>query len=166
MASGTGLLDRSLGAWSEGFGAQLGIELDRLPEIVDDEEPIGRFSPTASRRWPSFAHIDWFAAWGDGACGNVGLGAEGRDTVALMIGTSGALRAVIPDPDPAIRAGLFAQRLGAGSVVGGQLSEGGGTIAWASRLLGRPSGRSGGSGRGVRARGARADGPPVRLRRA
>jgi sugar (pentulose or hexulose) kinase len=32
---------------------------------------------------------------------------------------------------------LFAYRLGAGSVVGGQLSEGGGVLAWASRLFGR-----------------------------
>jgi len=33
--------------------------------------------------------------------------------------------------------GLFAQRLGPGAVVGGQLSEGGGTLSWASTLLRR-----------------------------
>ena len=38
---------------------------------------------------------------------------------------------------PALPAGLFAQRLGARTVVGGQLSEGGGTLAWASALLRR-----------------------------
>jgi gluconokinase len=57
-----------------------------------------------------------------------------------MVGTSGALRAVVADPAPTIPAGLFAYRLGAGAVVGGQLSEGGGTLAWVSRLLGRSRG--------------------------
>jgi gluconokinase len=57
-----------------------------------------------------------------------------------MVGTSGALRAVVTDPAPTIPAGLFAYRLGAGAVVGGQLGEGGGTLAWASGLLGRSRG--------------------------
>ena len=54
-----------------------------------------------------------------------------------MVGTSGALRAYVADPAPPLPAGLFAYRLGAGTVAGGQLSEGGGLLAWASRLLGR-----------------------------
>jgi sugar (pentulose or hexulose) kinase len=54
-----------------------------------------------------------------------------------MVGTSGALRAFIADPAPTITPGLFAYRLGAGTVAGGQLSEGGGLLVWASRLLGR-----------------------------
>ena len=71
-------------------------------------------SATASRRWPQLAHVSWFAAWGDGACGNVGLGADGPGKAALMVGTSGALRAVVADPAPHVPAGLFAFRLGAG----------------------------------------------------
>ena len=54
-----------------------------------------------------------------------------------MVGTSGALRAVVADGGAGLPAGLFAQRLGARTVVGGQLSEGGGTLAWASALLRR-----------------------------
>jgi gluconokinase len=105
--------------------------------LVGDDEPIGRLSGTASRRWPRFAHVAWFAAWGDGGCGNVGLAAAGPGKAALMVGTSGALRAVVADPAPSIPAGLFAYRLGGGALVGGQLSEGGGMLAWASRLLRR-----------------------------
>jgi gluconokinase len=67
----------------------------------------------------------------------VGLAAAGPGKAALMVGTSGALRAVVADPAPPVPAGLFAYRLGPGALVGGQLSEGGGTLAWASRLLRR-----------------------------
>jgi gluconokinase len=140
MASGTGLLDRAGGGWSEELLGQLGIDPGDLPPLVGDDEPIGRLSPTAARRWPQLSAASWFAAWGDGACGNVGLGAAGPGKAALMVGTSGALRAVVTDPAPPILAGLFAYRLGAGAVVGGQLSEGGGTLAWVSGLLGRSPG--------------------------
>jgi gluconokinase len=137
MASGTGLLDRAAGAWSEDLLGQLAIEPGDLSPLVGDEEPIGSLAPSAARRWPQLSDASWFAAWGDGACGNVGLAATGPGKAALMVGTSGALRAIVADPAPPIPAGLFAYRLGPGAVVGGQLSEGGGVLAWASRLLGR-----------------------------
>jgi gluconokinase len=137
MASGTGLLDRAAGWWFEELLGQLDIDPGDLPPLVADDEPIGRLSPNAARRWPSLAKASWFAAWGDGACGNVGLAATGPGKAALMVGTSGALRAVVADPAPPVPVGLFAYRLGEGAVVGGQLTEGGGTLAWASHLLGR-----------------------------
>jgi len=137
MASGTGLLDRARGTWSEVLLAQLGIDPSDLPALVGDDEPIGRLSATTSRRWPQLAHLSWFAGWGDGACGNVGLAAAGRGTAALMVGTSGAMRAVLADPEASVPPGLFAFRLGTGTLMGGQLSEGGGLLGWASQLLRR-----------------------------
>ncbi|MEK6192522.1 MAG: FGGY-family carbohydrate kinase [Chloroflexota bacterium] len=137
MASGTGLLDRAQGTWSSELLEQVDIELGDLPPIVADDEPLGRLSAASAQRWPQLAHLSWFAPWGDGSCGNVGLAATAPGRAALMVGTSGALRAFIADPAPPITPGLFAYRLGAGTVAGGQLSEGGGLLAWASRLLGR-----------------------------
>ena len=135
MASGTGLLARADGTWSDNLLGELRLESSQLPTLVADDEPLGTMGPTASDRWPTFAHIAWFAPWGDGACGNVGLGAAGPGKAALMVGTSGALRGMVADPAPAVPEGLFAYRLGSGSLVGGQLSEGGGLLAWASRLF-------------------------------
>ncbi len=137
MASGTGLLDRASGEWWAEIFDRLSVEPGQLPEIVADDGPIGPLAGTAARRWPTFAHLTWFAAWGDGACGNVGLAAIGPGHAALMIGTSGAIRAIVPDPAPAIPPDLFAYRLGPGALVGGQLSEGGGTVASITRLLRR-----------------------------
>jgi gluconokinase len=137
MASGTGLLDRASGGWAEPLMEQIGVDGDELPAIVNDDEPIGRLSGAAARRWPQLARLDWFAAWGDGACGNVGLRATCDGKAALMVGTSGAVRAIVGEPAPAVPDGLFAYRLGGEALLGGQLSEGGGLLAWAGRLLGR-----------------------------
>ncbi len=137
MASGTGLLDRARGSWAEGLLEQIGVAPSQLPAIVGDDEPVGPLAGAAADRWPSFAKASWFPAWGDGACGNVGLGAVRPGSAALMVGTSGALRTVVPVPAPAVGPGLFAYRLGDGTLLGGQLSEGGGVLAWASQLLRR-----------------------------
>jgi gluconokinase len=137
MASGTGLLDRARGTWSSRLLADLDIDDGDLPPIVADDAPLGRLSAAARRRWPRLAHLSWFAPWGDGVCGNVGLGATAPGRAALNVGTSGALRAFLADPSPPIPPGLFAYRFGTGTVAGGQLSEGGGVLDWASRLLGR-----------------------------
>ena len=111
--------------------------------------------------------IGWFAAWGDGGCGNVGLAATGRGTAALMVGTSGALRAVVDGRRhrPSRRA---CSPIGSApaTVVGGQLSEGGGTLTWVSTLLGRSRARARASGRRPRRRRPRPHRPAVHLRRA
>lgn len=139
MASGTGLFDRAQGAWSKELLDHLSIESTDLPSLVDDDEAIGRLKAKAATRWAPLAHVTWFAPWGDGACNNVGLSTSGPGMAALMVGTSGAMRVLVDDPAPAIPSGLFAYRLGPGAVVGGQLSEAGGLLAWASRQLGRSS---------------------------
>jgi gluconokinase len=137
MASGTGLLDRAKGTWAGGMLEAVEVGPGDLSPIVADNEAMGPLSSAAVARWPRLARVPWFGAWGDGGCGNVGLGATGPGRAALMVGTSGALRTIVHNAAPALPAGLFAQRLGPGTVVGGQLSEGGGTLAWVSRLMGR-----------------------------
>ena len=137
MASGTGLLDRVTGTWAGTILDAVHVDAGQLPPIQPDDEAVGPLSRSSAQRWPRLAGFGWFAAWGDGGCGNVGLGATGNGKAALMVGTSGALRAVVSEGVPTLPAGLFAQHLGAGTVVGGQLSEGGGTLAWTSRLLRR-----------------------------
>lgn len=137
MASGTGLLDRAHGTWSLRLLEHLAVEAGDVPPIVDDEEVLGRLSGEASRRWSELAHVSWFAPWGDGSCANMGMGAAGPGRAGITVGTSGAMRSFIADPAPSLSSGLFGYRLGAGTVAGGQLSEGGGVLDWTSRLLGR-----------------------------
>ena len=137
MASGTGLLDRARGTWSEALLGQLGIDPSQLPALVGDDEPIGRF---VRRRIPALA-----AARARFLVRRVGRrrlrqrgtrcrrsrkgGPDGRH---LWRPPSRRRRSCPVDPHWPVR--LSSRRRSHG---GGQLSEGGGMLAWASRLLRR-----------------------------
>jgi len=122
IASGTGLLDLS-GGWDEELLDVLGLEAERLPRI--SEEPIG----------------DWFPAWLDGCCSNLGAGCTGRKRAALMVGTSGAMRILYETERPQPRPGLFLYRLDKRRVVeGGALSDGGNLSGWLDNTLADGSG--------------------------
>jgi gluconokinase len=83
--------------------------------------------------------IPWFPALGDGACDNVGSGCTTRDRFALMVGTSGAMRAVVEADRIEIPDGLFCYRVDAKRfVLGGALSNGGEVFAWMKRTLRLP----------------------------
>ena len=137
QASGTGLLDRRTGTWHRALLEALDLEPAALPEIAVPGSS-GRLTGWAAARWPALAGIPWFTPWSDASCGNVGLGCLAGGPAALQVGTSGAVRAIVADPVPAIPAGLFGHRLADGTaLVGGQLSEGGGVAAAVARLFGR-----------------------------
>ena len=118
LASGTGLLDLHTRVWDEELLSVLGIGPDRLPRISDD--PVR----------------NWYPAWIDGACSNVGAGCVGRARAALMVGTSGALRTVYETERPQPRMGLFLYRVDERRVVeGGALSDGGNLYYWLNQTL-------------------------------
>ena len=81
-----------------------------------------------ARRWPQLGGARWFPAVGDGAANNIGAGCTTRARVALMIGTSGAMRVMWEGEPPAeIPVVLWCYRADRRRViVGGALSDGGG----------------------------------------
>ena len=136
LASGTGLLDRSRATWDASLLGFLALSPEELPAIVPPRASA-MLSGWAADRWPSLGGIPWFAPWSDAWCGNVGLGAVEEGRAALQVGTSGAVRLIRAEPVPPVPPGLFAHRLPDGtSLVGGQLSEGGGVAAAVARLVG------------------------------
>jgi gluconokinase len=123
-ASTTGLFDLAESAWDEELLAVLGIDAARLPEISED--PVDG---------------NWYPAWFDGSCSNLGAGCVGRDRAALMVGTSAALRIVYETEQPQPQAGLFLYRVDERRVVeGGALSDGGNVYAWIERTLAQSDG--------------------------
>ena len=135
MASGTGMLDVHRLAWDGELAGLVGVEVRVLPRLVDREEAEAPLRAEFAQRWPVLAGVPWYPALGDGACANVGCGAVGPGRIALTLGTSGALRIVVPDaiapPD------LFAYRLDRErAVIGGAVSNGGNVLAWLGRLMG------------------------------
>jgi gluconokinase len=133
MASGTGLLDVHTMTWDAEVLSVSGITADRLSPLVDLGPP-GCLRGAFARRWPALAGAHWFPALGDGACANVGSGAIGPARIALTVGTSAAVRLVLPRPggaEWAVPTGLWAYRLdGENAVLGGALSNGGNLLGW------------------------------------
>lgn len=133
MASGTGLLDVHAMVWDAEMLEVSGIGVDCLSPLVDLGPP-GNLRPEFAKRWPALAGAHWFPALGDGACANVGSGATGPSRIALTVGTSAAVRVILPRPPDqqwAVPDGLWAYRLDSSrAVLGGALSNGGNLLRW------------------------------------
>lgn len=138
MASATGLMNQRHAAWDETTLSCLpGLTPDRLSPIRD-EAVSGLRAPHAAAV-PPLAHVPWFPAVGDGACSNLGCGATGPDRLALMIGTSGALRVVVGGEAPPVPQGLWRYQAGPERyLLGGALSNGGSVWAWLTSTLRLP----------------------------
>ena len=136
MASATGLLDQRSCEWDHDCLAALEISEELLPVIGGDEEHP-QLRPEFAQRWPALSDARLAMVVGDGAANNIGSGCSTRDRSALMIGTSGALRAVFDgDPPDSLPPALWSYRVDRSRVVvGGALSDGGGLYRWLSELM-------------------------------
>lgn len=136
MASGTGLLDTRACTWDSALARLLNLTEAHLPRLADDGETL-RLNAHYAARWPLLRRAVVFQAIGDGAANNVGEGCTTPQSVALMVGTSAALRVVYEGAPPdELPASLWCYRLDRRRiVVGGALSDGGGLYEWLARAL-------------------------------
>ncbi len=139
MASGTGLLNVEHLTWDAPLLDRLRLTSDRL-STIETTDTGARLRADYARRWPPLAELPWFNALGDGACANAGSGAVGAGRIALTMGTSGALRLVLPHSQQTpleLPPELWMYRLDADhAVLGGALSNGGNLLRWTRELLG------------------------------
>ncbi len=137
MASGTGMLNLRSRRWDEELLGVTGIRREQLPLIAEAHKPLGKLKDEYARRWPQLRDARWFPAIGDGAANNIGAGCTTRAHVALMIGTSGAMRILWEgEPPPEIPSALWCYRLDSRRILlGGALSDGGGLYSWMNDAL-------------------------------
>jgi len=137
MASATGLFDQNEQRWDREILEVLPIEEAQLSSISD--EPWRGLDGEWTERWPGLRDVPWFPAVGDGACSNVGSGCTGSDRLALMVGTSGAMRVLWKADSVDIPDGPWCYRSDAEHcVMGGALSDGGNLIEWLRNTLRLP----------------------------
>jgi gluconokinase len=137
MASATGLYDQNLRRWDEGVFEALPVGQDQLSSISD--EPLVGLRDEWARKWPALREVPWFPAAGDGACSNVGSGCTRSDRLALMVGTSGAMRVLWKAESVEIPDGPWCYRADDKRfVMGGALSDGGNLVAWLRETLRLP----------------------------
>jgi gluconokinase len=136
LAAWTGMLDRKKLEWDRVNLARLKRSSDAFLPLADfDTAHVGLLEPFRTR-WPMFADVPFFPAVGDGSAANVGSGALGRDRIAVTVGTTAAVRAVLNDGTPRIPPGLWSYRVTRNhALVGGALTEGGNLFAWARNTL-------------------------------
>ena len=142
MVSGSGLWIQAANRYDPELLALAGIGRETLAAEDELDRPANSLLPEFAARWPRLAGIPWFPASGDGACNNLGSGCDAPDRWALMIGTSGALRAVTAAPTPP-PPGLWTYRLDRDrALTGGALSNGGSVYSWMRRALRLPGPRA------------------------
>jgi gluconokinase len=135
MASATGLLNQRTCDWDWDLVRALGVSPETLP-------PISRglnasLQEAFAVRWPQLREARLTTIVGDGAANNIGGGCAARDKIALMVGTSGAMRVVFEGEPPAtLPPSLWSYRVDDRRVVvGGALSDGGGLYRWLTQSL-------------------------------
>ncbi len=134
MVSASGLWDQNANDYDAELLAALPVSRGQFAAAGELDAPSG-----GACQWEELTGIPWFPALGDGACDNVGSGCTAQDRFALMVGTSGAMRAAVEAPQIEIPDGLFCYRIDRKRfVLGGALSNGGEVFAWMKRTLRLP----------------------------
>lgn len=137
MASGTGLFNQSLCAWDQEFISALNIQLAQLPEIADSHTTFQGLTNEYALRWPQLANAKVFPAIGDGAANTIGSGCTTQQELALMVGSSGALRVLFRgEPPTELPPELWCYRADKTRIViGGAVSDAGNLHRWLRESL-------------------------------
>lgn len=136
-AGWTGLLDRRRLDWHSELLARLPLEPDQLPPVHDYTQSTAGLTPAYAARWPELQDTPFFLAVGDGAAANIGSQCLGPERVALTVGTSGAMRVVLPrDEARPVPPGLWSYPVDRErELVGGAITDGGSVYRWLRRTL-------------------------------
>ncbi|HZE62950.1 MAG TPA: gluconokinase [Pyrinomonadaceae bacterium] len=132
MASGSGLLDQRTCEWDMELLRALDVPGEKLPEVATATRTFQNLNYEYAVRWPQLSEARLAPAIGDGAANNLGEGCMSAEAVALMIGTSGAMRVLIEDAPPdQLSPALWCYRADRRRIViGGALSDGGSLYNW------------------------------------
>lgn len=131
MLSATGLWNSNTQSYDAELLAYLHLRPEQLADLSRLDQPATGLKAEYAARWPLFASIPWFPSIGDGAANNIGCGCDRPNEFALMVGTTGAMRAVFEQPHVEIPEGLWCYRLDPKRfVLGGALSNGGKVFEW------------------------------------
>lgn len=141
MVSGSGLWNQVENVYDDEMLSFLPIAKSQLIDEATLDQPNTKLKSEYATRWPALDGIPWYPALGDGACNNLGSGCAGPDRYALMVGTTGAMRVVLPHQQLIPPDGLWSYRADRDrQVFGGAISNGGEVFRWMTQTLHVPHG--------------------------
>jgi gluconokinase len=136
LASGTGLFNLSELTWDKEAIRIAGVTMDRLPEPVPTTYRLQGLDASDAKYMGIDANTPFIVGAADGVLANLGLGAYEPGIFAVTIGTSGAVRTVVPKPITDPRGRLFCYALTEDAwVVGGAINNGGILFRWVRDVL-------------------------------
>jgi gluconokinase len=135
VASGTGLLNLERQDWDVEALAVAQVDPDRLAVLVPTSERRA-LTAAAAAELGLARSLPVVVGAGDGPLANLGVGAVGPGVAACSIGTSGALRVIVPRPTVDPRRRTFCYGLTPGRwAMGGAINNGGVVLQWARDAL-------------------------------
>ena len=131
IASATGLFNLSQLDWDAGALEVAGVTPERLAEPVPTTFHLAGLEPELARELGLLPTTPFVVGANDGVLSNLGVNAIGPGEVAVTIGTSGAMRAVVDRPltDPSGRTFCYALT-DRHWVIGGPVNNGGIVFRW------------------------------------
>lgn len=139
-ASGTGLLNRWTQDWSPQAAEIAMVDPDRLPPIHATSDAFG-LQPSVAIEVGLASGTPVVLGAADGPLGNVGTGAVQPGVAGLSLGTSGAVRLLVPEQPAHLDASLFCYSLDETTwTLGGAISNGGLVARWLGQTLGGEDG--------------------------
>ena len=139
MASGTGLFNQATEDWDGELMETLNLDSSRFFPLCQEHISAEGLCATWDRELPRLKSTPFFPALGDGACNNLGSGAQDPRRAALMVGTSAAIRLLFNQNAPPAPQGLWRYLLDSRRIlIGGAISNAGGLYAWLRKTLNLP----------------------------
>ncbi len=131
IANATGLFNMKALDWDAEALDLAGITSERLSEIVPTTHVLSRMEPKAAALMGIPAEMPVVIGSSDGVLANLGVGAIASDTVAVTVGTSGAVRSMLDRPQTDEQERLFCYALTEDKwVIGGAINNGGIVLRW------------------------------------
>lgn len=136
IASGMGLFNLAELTWDKEALQIAGVTVDRLPEPVPTTYRLEGLKAAEAKRMGLAVNTPFVVGAADGVLANLGVGAYEPGIFSVTVGTSGAVRSVVPKPVADPKGRLFCYALTENAwVVGGAINNGGILLRWVRDVL-------------------------------
>lgn len=131
IASAMGMMNLKTLTWEERALSVAGIDESKLSRLVSTQEIFTGCHPVLAKEMGISESTRLCIGASDGVLSNIGVNAIGEGEVAVTIGTSGAIRTVIPEPKTDAKGRIFCYALTEDHwVIGGPVNNGGMVLRW------------------------------------
>jgi len=136
LASATGIYNLLTRDWDKEALEWCGVTRKQLPRLVKTTDILGCIRPELAKKLGLGENMRVVAGASDGALANLGVGAVYPGSLAISIGTSGAVRGMVNEPKLDPHGRLFCYHVdGSHYIVGGPINNGGILLRWLQGIL-------------------------------